>query len=370
MTLINSNTYIEPTAATAIALARSQYNDSMRSILTNFASSAVPTNTNTKRNGNPAAIENGMLFYHTTRKALYIADSTFTSAGVLGTTYHGPGKPFTRHNMLRHFDGIADLYNNIDTVETGELVTTVTNETSYKANGRLYLSIANTAIVPENYDSESTRIIDVGIPPLNSITNDMIQNGVITEEKLSGGSVEGLIADRSLSNTKIAAKSITKNEVDYSVDSGVIPLGTIIMYPAFDVPAGWLRCGGQLLDSVANPQYAALYSVIGTSYGGTGAAAFSLPNFEARLPIGLSTTTNYATKTPSATAVNSSGKIFTDQTVSPLATTSQPVSQPISGKDITNGGTVVVIDSVVADSHNHDVSLPLQGVYFIIRVLE
>lgn len=40
----------------------------------------------------------------------------------------------------------------------------------------------------------------------------------------------------------------------------------------------WLLCDGQTLDSVTNPEYTALFNVIGTKYGGSGASSFMLPN--------------------------------------------------------------------------------------------
>jgi len=43
----------------------------------------------------------------------------------------------------------------------------------------------------------------------------------------------------------------------------------------------WLLCNGQILDSVANPEYTSLYNVIGTKYGGTGNNDFKVPNLHA-----------------------------------------------------------------------------------------
>jgi len=40
----------------------------------------------------------------------------------------------------------------------------------------------------------------------------------------------------------------------------------------------WLLCDGSTLDAVTNPQYTALYNVIGTKYGGTGINDFKIPN--------------------------------------------------------------------------------------------
>lgn len=56
------------------------------------------------------------------------------------------------------------------------------------------------------------------------------------------------------------------------------PVGSIIMFGGSVAPAGWLLCDGQVLDSVANPIYASLFAVIGTTYGGTGASNFAVPN--------------------------------------------------------------------------------------------
>ncbi|MGD0089793.1 MAG: tail fiber protein [Planctomycetota bacterium] len=45
-------------------------------------------------------------------------------------------------------------------------------------------------------------------------------------------------------------------------------------------PVGWALCNGQLL-SIA--QYATLYNLIGTTYGGDGVNTFALPNLQGRI---------------------------------------------------------------------------------------
>jgi microcystin-dependent protein len=42
-------------------------------------------------------------------------------------------------------------------------------------------------------------------------------------------------------------------------------------------PIGWLQCNGQLL---AVQQFAPLFSIIGTTYGGNGTSTFALPNLQ------------------------------------------------------------------------------------------
>ena len=47
-------------------------------------------------------------------------------------------------------------------------------------------------------------------------------------------------------------------------------------------PKGWALCNGQLLPINQNP---ALFSLLGTTYGGDGRVNFALPNLQARTPI-------------------------------------------------------------------------------------
>ncbi|HUW60711.1 MAG TPA: tail fiber protein [Candidatus Bathyarchaeia archaeon] len=67
------------------------------------------------------------------------------------------------------------------------------------------------------------------------------------------------------------------------------PVGTIMMFAGPSPPPGWIFCTGQQLNATTNPEYAALYDVIGTAWGGTGATSFYLPNFRGRTPIGSGT---------------------------------------------------------------------------------
>lgn len=69
-------------------------------------------------------------------------------------------------------------------------------------------------------------------------------------------------------------------------------IGEIRMFGGNFAPLGWAFCGGQLLDI---SQYQALYTLIGTTYGGDGVNKFGLPDLKGRVPIhqGLSGGTNY-----------------------------------------------------------------------------
>ncbi|MQP68036.1 phage tail protein [Niveispirillum sp. SYP-B3756] len=57
-----------------------------------------------------------------------------------------------------------------------------------------------------------------------------------------------------------------------------------ISYFAYTRPIqGWLPCNGQLLSV---QQYAPLFSLLGTTYGGDGRTTFALPNLQGHLVVG------------------------------------------------------------------------------------
>jgi microcystin-dependent protein len=49
-------------------------------------------------------------------------------------------------------------------------------------------------------------------------------------------------------------------------------------------PAGWFMCAGQILPIA---DYAALFSLLGTTYGGNGESTFALPDLRGRVPMGF-----------------------------------------------------------------------------------
>lgn len=61
-------------------------------------------------------------------------------------------------------------------------------------------------------------------------------------------------------------------------------LTTILIWPPNFAPQGWALCTGQLLPI---SQYSAVFSLIGTYYGGDGISNFALPNLQGRVPVGV-----------------------------------------------------------------------------------
>lgn len=59
-------------------------------------------------------------------------------------------------------------------------------------------------------------------------------------------------------------------------------LGEIKMFGGNFAPRGYAMCSGQLLSLAQNT---ALFSILGTTYGGNGQSTFALPDFRGRTPV-------------------------------------------------------------------------------------
>ena len=72
-------------------------------------------------------------------------------------------------------------------------------------------------------------------------------------------------------------------------------IGEIIMFAGNFAPSGWAFCNGQILDIRDNN---ALYSILGTMYGGDGITTFGLPDLRGRAAIGTSKDITQGATTP------------------------------------------------------------------------
>src|SRR5579872_5355164 len=61
-------------------------------------------------------------------------------------------------------------------------------------------------------------------------------------------------------------------------------LGQLLLVPYNFNPKGWAFCAGQLF---AISQNTALFSLLGTFYGGNGTSTFALPDLRGRVPLGF-----------------------------------------------------------------------------------
>ena len=70
-------------------------------------------------------------------------------------------------------------------------------------------------------------------------------------------------------------------------------IAQIVMFGGNFAPRGWAKCEGQLLPIA---QYTALFSILGTTYGGDGRTTFALPDLRGRVPLSAGTGPGLFTK--------------------------------------------------------------------------
>jgi microcystin-dependent protein len=99
----------------------------------------------------------------------------------------------------------------------------------------------------------------------------------------------------------------TRYDFDGASLTGIegIPTATIVPWSTASVPSGFLECNGQ---AVSQSTYAALYAIIGTTYGDPGGGNFNVPNLQDNVAIGKSPTKNVAS-TGGANTVTATGNV-------------------------------------------------------------
>ena len=106
---------------------------------------------------------------------------------------------------------------------------------------------------------------------------------------------------------------------EWSTETDLCPVGSIIMYGAAAAPTNWLLCDGT---AVNRTTYADLFSAIGTTYGsGNGSSTFNVPNLQGVFPIGYDGGSSYAlaatggatTDTPTLSGTNAGTTLASSQ---------------------------------------------------------
>ena len=87
--------------------------------------------------------------------------------------------------------------------------------------------------------------------------------------------VQGTFPSRSL-------EADTSESLDLSAGSEPV-LGSVLQFAGNFAPRGFMKAEGQLLQI---SQYSALFSILGTTYGGDGRTTFALPDLRGRVPVG------------------------------------------------------------------------------------
>ena len=415
MALVDSNTYTEPTAGTSLNGARTQFNNSMRSLLTNFRSDSPPATVNITASGEGIAVPDGTFFASTETNALYISDSISKKSSPVGGN-------FTRNGIgHRNENGIVAMMANADNYEIGELATTVSSG-ALAGNARLYLVTANNRTAAD--------FIDVGVPPPLSVVSTMIAVAGVNSDRVnltSGGvatanlkvtsatstggidwspTAEGVghaalrissvgatknaaiqfgfgssssnvsLAYQPLLSATLNGLSIVQQDGKYSaINAGVVlqspisgggaqpvplvPVGTIVAFGHGSSPDGYTRCAGQ---SLVRATYPALFAAIGTAFGAGDDAGntFAAPDLSDKVIIGQGDTNS--TIGNGAGDFASGGTLTTASGSAAISTSTGSASTGVK-----DAGGITVLTAVSAGGHTHTAVVPHAVVRYIIK---
>jgi microcystin-dependent protein len=155
-------------------------------------------------------------------------------------------------------------------------------------------------------------------------------------------------------------------------------IGEIRMFGGNFAPQGWAFCNGQLL---AISEYDALFTLIGTTYGGDGQTTFALPNLQSRVPMhqgnghvlgemgGVETVTLTVSQLPShihLPQADSGNGNSSDPTGNVWAQSQASKQYVASGSPITPMSPSAMAPA--GGSQPHENMLPFQAINFIISL--
>jgi microcystin-dependent protein len=136
----------------------------------------------------------------------------------------------------------------------------------------------------------------VGTTNTQTLTNKTLTSPKINENvALTATSTELNVLDGiTASTTELNYVDGVTSAIQTQLTANATPAGVVSMWVTGTAPTGWLICDGSTKSTTTNPELANLYSVIGTTYGGTGATSFKLPDLRGRVPMGAGTGRNVA----------------------------------------------------------------------------
>lgn len=125
-----------------------------------------------------------------------------------------------------------------------------------------------------------TGVVNGVTPPNGDNSKKLATTAFVTAKAgnylpLSGGTLTGDVLGVTPPNGD-NSKKLANTEFIQALASILVPTGCVQAFAGNTTPQGWLLCDGS---AVSRKDYAALYAVIGTTYGaGDGSTTFNLPN--------------------------------------------------------------------------------------------
>jgi len=372
-----SNTFVLPSQGASIAISRTQFNSSLRSLLQNFYSTSKPDADNVIDAGAaiPASEYDGMLYRESREGILYISDSAITTNS--GKTLRPIGGNFTRHGIAwRVQRSLAQMAANLGNLDIGEAFVVINSENA--SNNRMYLRVGTST-------SFSDDILDVGTPPpgatisasgiitvsgeelaaISLETTDTVKKVLMLQEAdISGATFR--YEDQSLATINV--RTVNVPEISNTYDSPLaelVPTGMVMAWAGISptVPDGWLLCDGS---QISKTTYSHLYDTIGAGYGTVNSTTFALPDLSGRAIYGIYTTNSLNMGWYSAARLQANFKTTTSSGgPTTHSATTVAYQYPSIPKDAPSYNLSTAVSDHVA--HTHDVTHPAVIMRYVIR---
>ena len=245
---------------------------------------------------------------------IYIADSTSTNIPVADTgmleVKTNDNKTACEQVFISDSSGDAYYRNGAITAETVGDVTTYSvtwSGWSSQPASQAYVQGELTNYLPLS-GGTLTGVVN-GVTPTAGDNSTKIATTEFVNAKagnylpLSGGTLKGDVLGVTPPNGD-NSKKLANTEFIQALASILVPTGCVQAFAGSTTPQGWLLCDGS---AVSRTTYAALFAVIGTTYGaGNGSTTFNLPNLVDKFVQGSAT----AGTVKSAGLPNITGRVF------------------------------------------------------------
>jgi microcystin-dependent protein len=138
-------------------------------------------------------------------------------------------------------------------------------------------------------------------------------------------------------------------------------LGEIRLFAGSFAPKGWALCQGQLLPINQNQ---ALFSLLGTTYGGDGRTTFALPDYRGRAAVSASTMYPQGTKTGTENITLTAANLPTHGHSEPIKVSSSKAVANVPTANSSIASPTITVNSVTRDILGYNTSnpnTPIQG---------
>lgn len=174
------------------------------------------------------------------------------------------------------FTSIVDMDDVAEVIQTGIRALTGLLETCIFDTDHFVITSADvtstSAITVLTAGASGTDISGVGTVYMDSETGRGVVTAKVLDPTQDAGKLVKMGSDGNI-------------EQEFLVNAGTP--GMIHIYAGATAPTGWLLCDGTTgLNSVTDTTLAALFAIIGTTFGGAGAADFDLPDMRGNFPLG------------------------------------------------------------------------------------